>query len=81
MLAIALGDVVLTILWSWLIMQYDRLGWDHVSIIWNREVSLIRRSSKYTRFYCRPFWTVDGHLSRGVLNSEGHIREVPLYER
>ena len=43
-----LGGVVLTVLWSLLTMQYDRLGPDQASVIQNREVSLIRRSSKYT---------------------------------
>ena len=57
-------------------MQHDRLGRDPVSVIQNREVSLIRRSGKYGR----PFGTVDGHpYNRDVLNSEGRNREVPLY--
>ena len=49
-----------------------------MSVIWNREVSLIRRSGKYT-FYGQPFGTVDGRLyNGGVLNSEGRNKEVPL---
>ena len=28
-------------------MQLDRLGWDYMSVIWNREVSLVQRSGKY----------------------------------
>ena len=47
-LAITLGGVALAVLWSLLTMQYDHLGWDHAIVIRNREMSLIRRSGKYT---------------------------------
>ena len=59
-----------------IIKLYDHLGPDHASVIENREVSLIRRSSKYT-FLCL---VVDQcPYNGGVLDSEGRNREVPLY--
>ena len=45
--SVKLRGVALTVLWSSLSMQCDRLGPDQASVIRNREVSLIRRSSKY----------------------------------
>ena len=60
-------------------MQYDRVGLDHASVIRNGEVFLIRRSSKYTSLWV-TIGTVDRRpYNRGVLNSEGRNREVPLY--
>ena len=65
MLAVVFGHVAQTILLkSLLIMQRDRLGQDHASIIRNREVSLVQRSDKYM-FLWRPFGTVDGRLYNG----------------
>ena len=61
-------------------MQYDHLGRDHVSVIWNREVPLVWTSDKYTRFYGRPFGTVDSHpYNGGVLTLETRNTEIPLY--
>ena len=59
-------------------MQYDRLELDQASVIHNREVSLIRRSSKYMFLWLTG--TVDGRpYNGGVLNSEVRNRKVPLY--
>ena len=52
-------------------MQYDCLGPDQVSVIRNREVSLIQRSCKYMFQY----GTVNGRpYNGGVLNLEGRNR-------
>ena len=47
-LAIVLGGVALIILLSSITIQCDRLGQDYASVIRYREVSLVRRSGKYT---------------------------------
>ena len=40
-------------------MQCDHLGQDHVSIIRNREMSLVRRSDKYTFL-----WIIDVRITK-----------------
>ena len=57
-LAIKFGDMALT-------MQYDRLGMDRASVIRNREVSLIWRSSKYMFLWL--FGTIDGRTEVSLI--------------
>ena len=54
-------------------MQYDRLGPDRASVIWNRGVLNLEVKQVHI--------SMADHLgpSMGVLNSEGHNREVSLY--
>lgn len=59
---------------------YDHLGLDHTSAIWNKEVSLIQRLSKYTFLWLTVRPSISVHIvEAGVLSSEGCNREVPLY--
>ena len=58
-------------------MQHDCLGWDHASTIRDREVSLVRRSGKYTFL-----WPIVWHrwwMSVLQRCSEACDREVPLH--
>ena len=59
-------------------MVSTRLRAEQTSVLWNKEVSLIWRSS--THFYGRPFGTLFNRLHNGdVRNSEGRNREVLLH--
>ena len=63
-------------------MQCDHLGQDHVSIIQNREMSLVQRSDKYTFL-----WIIDVRITkvsliwRPVIEFNCiHVHNIILYE-